>query len=222
MSADAQRRQDLFRALEEQRARISRDLHDITAQQIALIKIQLSLIRKRSRSSLDQEQIDRVLSDVDRLAVCIHGAVSALRPVNLKLHGLAIAIQELAASWRNQLDATIAVDLFEETSTIDSETAAVLYHIVQESLTNIAKHAPTALQISIMLQLTQDRIVLSIEDDGPGFVNQEPDNQLSHWGIVGLQERLSILGGILEISSKKYSGTTVTAYIPWKDERHEN
>ncbi len=221
MDGDAQLCRDIFRALDDQRARISRNLHDQTAQQIALIKIQLELIRKKSKSISEQEQLDRVIGDVDQLAATLHGAVSELRPASLELYGLEAAIHELATVWRARLGSTISVDLFGETSTIGPETASALYHIVQEALTNIAKHAPTASLVSIMLQRTEDRIVLSIEDDGIGLVSQGRPEQPERWGLIGLRERIALVGGFLEVSSKQTSGTTITACIPWKAEYHE-
>ncbi len=221
MDGDEQRSRDIFRALDDQRARISRDLHDLTAQQIALIKIQLGLIKKKSKFISDQEQLDRIIGDVDQLARTLHTVVSELRPASLELYGLESAIQELATIWRGRLSSTISVDLFGEISAIEPEAAAVLYHIVQEALTNIAKHASTASLVSIMLQRTDDRIVLSIEDDGIGFVSHERLEHPKRWGLIGLRERIAVVGGFLEVSSKHASGTTITACIPWKADCHE-
>lgn len=221
MEVDAQHGSETVRALDRQRARISRDLHDQTSQQIALIKIQLTLMRRRAASPSEQEQLDRVIGDVDQLAQSLHDVVSDLRPPVFEAEGLETAIQELAETWRERLGTTICLDLFGETSTIGPEASSVLYHIVQEALTNIAKHASSASLVSIMLQRTEDRIVLSIEDDGMGFVSQPSAGHPERWGLIGLRERIALVGGVLEVSSKQASGTTITACIPWKGDRHE-
>jgi signal transduction histidine kinase len=144
------------------------------------------------------------LQDVRRLAV-------ELRPSALDDFGLVAALERLADSFAEQ--SGISVDfqaaLADERLPAEAETA--LYRIVQESLTNVVKHAQ-ARRVSILLTRKDGAVKAVVEDDGRGF---DPERiRDDGFGLVGMRERLALLGGRLEIESARDAGTTVAAEVP--------
>jgi two-component system, NarL family, sensor histidine kinase DegS len=212
---------DVLRALSEQRARISRDLHDQTAQQIALIKYNLESIKKDFLPHSKPAKLDQIIKDVDRLAVDLQAVVSGLRPVQLEAYGLASSLEELVVDWSGRFGVEASIDFCGAATAIDFTIETVLYHVAQEALTNIAKHASTASQVTVILQCTDEQIVLSVEDNGGGFEQPSSNGPKGRWGLVGLRERLALVGGTLETSSKPDSGALIIARIPLGAEQHE-
>ena len=207
-------RDSLRRVVETQeleRRRLARELHDETGQALASILLGLKALDEKTddagaRTSIEElrELVVATLQDVRRLAV-------ELRPSALDDFGLVAALERLADSFAEQ--SGISVDfqaaLADERLPDDAETA--LYRIVQESLTNVVKHAQ-ARRVSILLTRTNGVVKAVVEDDGRGF-DPERTNDDGH-GLVGMRERLALLGGRLEIESARDAGTTVAAEVP--------
>ncbi|HEX6679337.1 MAG TPA: GAF domain-containing sensor histidine kinase [Gaiellaceae bacterium] len=196
---------------EQERRRLARELHDETGQALASILLGLKALDEKTddagaRTSIEElrELVVATLQDVRRLAV-------ELRPSALDDFGLVAALERLADSFAEQ--SGISVDfqaaLADERLPDDAETA--LYRIVQESLTNVVKHAQ-ARRVSILLTRTNGVVKAVVEDDGRGF-DPERTNDDGH-GLVGMRERLALLGGRLEIESARDAGTTVAAEVP--------
>jgi signal transduction histidine kinase len=206
-------RDSLRRVVETQeleRRRLARELHDETGQALASILLGLRALEEKTdddgaRSSIEElrELVVATLQDVRRLAV-------ELRPSALDDFGLVAALERLAASFAEQ--SGIAVDfqaaLADERLPEEAETA--LYRIVQESLTNVVKHAQ-ARRVSILLTRTNGAVKAVVEDDGKGF---DPEKTTGGFGLVGMRERLALLGGRLEVESARGAGTTVAAEVP--------
>ena len=134
-----------------------------------------------------------------------------LRPSALDDFGLVAALERLAESFAEQT--AISVDfqtaLADERLPADVETA--LYRIVQESLTNVVKHA-RARRVSILLARKEGAVKAVVEDDGQGFDAAEQTGD--GYGLVGMRERLALLGGRLEVESTRDAGTTIAAEVP--------
>jgi signal transduction histidine kinase len=143
------------------------------------------------------------LHEVRRLAV-------ELRPAALDDFGLAPAIERLVDTHRQ--DASIAIDLEIRLGDrrLPADVETTMYRIVQEALTNIAKHA-AATKISVLLTRTPDAAVLVVEDDGEGFDSSRTTDGL---GLAGMRERIALVGGRLRVETSAGSGTTVAAEIP--------
>jgi signal transduction histidine kinase len=207
-------RDSLRRVVETQeleRRRLARELHDETGQALASILLGLKALDEKTddagaRTSIEElrELVVATLQDVRRLAV-------ELRPSALDDFGLVAALERLADSFAEQ--SGISVDfqsaLADERLPDEAETA--LYRIVQESLTNVVKHAQ-ARRVSILLTRANGVVKAVVEDDGRGF-DPERTNDGGH-GLVGMRERLALLGGRLEIESARDAGTTVAAEVP--------
>ncbi len=205
---DAVRR--VVEAQELERARLARELHDETGQALTSIllglrSLETSLDSDDSREALAsvRELVVSTLHDVRRLAV-------ELRPAALDDFGLAPAIERLVDTHRQ--DASIAIDLEIRLGDrrLPADVETTMYRIVQEALTNIAKHA-AATKISVLLTRTPDAAVLVVEDDGEGFDSSRTTDGL---GLAGMRERIALVGGRLRVETSAGSGTTVAAEIP--------
>src|SRR5436190_1053573 len=198
-------------AQELERRRLARELHDETGQAFTSILLGLKALEERmedpgARAAVEELRglVVSTLQDVRRLAV-------ELRPSALDDFGLVAALERLTESFAQQTG--IAVDfqtaLADERLPAEVETA--LYRIVQESLTNVVKHA-RARRVSILLARKNGAVKAVVEDDGRGFDPAEETED--GFGLVGMRERLALLGGRLEVESGRDAGTTIAAEVP--------
>ena len=208
VSRDALRR--VVQAQELERARLARELHDETGQ--ALTSILLGLRQLEDSVETDEarkatadlrELVVATLQDVRRLAV-------ELRPSALDDFGLVPAVERLAATVSAPSGPTVDVAARLGDTRLGQETETVLYRIVQESLTNIVKHAAAG-HVSITLVRKAASAVVVVEDDGSGF---DPDGTL---GIAGMRERVALVGGKLTLETSPGAGTTLVAEVPAPD-----
>jgi signal transduction histidine kinase len=209
------RRQLLERVIaaqEEERRRIARELHDSTSQSLTSLMVGLRTLD----SACDDPQVHcqtqelrqvagHVLEDVHNLAV-------QLRPAVLDDLGLSAALERLVHEWqkRHRIQADVVVHLGSERLPDPIETA--LYRIVQEALTNVARHARARL-ISVLVERRQKEIVAVIEDDGQGFDLQRVHRD-GHLGLLGIRERAELLGGSLTIESSPGQGASLFIRLP--------
>jgi signal transduction histidine kinase len=194
-------------AAEQERRRWARELHDETLQGLGGLQVLLSsAMRRGDRGALEQAVRDAV----EQIGVEIQGLrglITELRPAALDEIGLAPAIQSLgerlAAVEGIEVDVTVDVD-----AGLDPELETTVYRIVQEALTNVAKHAH-AERASIAVSLEYDVLRVEISDDGGGF---DPEAPGEGFGLLGMRERTALAGGRLEIESGD-AGTTVRATL---------
>jgi signal transduction histidine kinase len=197
-------------AQEVERRRLARELHDETGQALASILLGLGALeetfeRDESRLALARirELTVNTLQDVRRLAV-------ELRPKALDDFGLVAALERLTETWSaaTAIGVDFAANLEDER--FSTEAATALYRIVQESLTNVVKHAHAS-HVSILLTRKNGSVVAVIEDDGKGFALTEVR---AGFGIEGMRERVALLDGRLRIESAPGLGTTLVVEIP--------
>ena len=209
VTRDAMRR--VVDAQELERKRLARELHDETGQALTSILLGLKSLEQAVDSEEGREGVSSLrdlvvstLQDVRRLAV-------ELRPSALDDFGLAPALERLVDTYRQQasVPAHLEIRLGDERLTPEIETT--LYRMVQEALTNVAKHAG-ATSVSILLTRTPSSVRLVIEDDGEGFdPGTARDGGL---GLPGMRERVALLDGRLRIESAPGKGTTLAAEVP--------
>ena len=207
VARDALRR--VVEAQELERRRLARELHDQTGQELTSVLLGLKAVedattdeaRETALASV-REQVVETLHDVRRLAV-------ELRPKALDDFGLVPALERLRDTFSEQTGLRVELESqVGERLPADVETA--LYRIVQEGLTNIVKHA-RARTVSIVLARTSGVVTAVIEDDGRGFASDDRGEGL---GLLGMGERLALLGGRLKIESRPSAGTTIVAEVP--------
>ena len=207
-------RDSLRRVVEGQeleRRRLARELHDETGQALTSILLGLKALEERSKDPASRaateelrELVVSTLRDVRRLAV-------ELRPSALDDFGLVAALERLAESFAEQTGISVDFQTALADERLPEEVETALYRIVQESLTNVVKHAQ-ARRVSILLARKDGAVKAVVEDDGQGF---DPAEQTDDgYGLMGMRERLALLGGRLEVESGHDGGTTIAAEVP--------
>lgn len=199
--------------LEEERKHIAREIHDELGQRLTALKMDISLLRLRfGKDPLLLEKLEemRVLAE-GTISVVRHVA-SDLRPSALDL-GLVPAIEWLAQDLESRSDICCRLDLGSEEISMSDAQATVVFRVVQESLTNVARHA-NASEVVIVLSNVNGQLLLKVQDDGCGF---EPNSviQSRGFGLFGMRERTIGLGGKLQIESAPTRGTTVSIEFPF-------
>jgi two-component system sensor histidine kinase/response regulator len=200
-------------AQEEERKRISRDLHDDFGQ---ILTTQLFELRKLQEEATSpgialSERLQMLHDQTNEVFQTIHRLAQDLRPPTLDTLGLVPALKNYCTEFtrRTQIPVTFEVDqaLYE----LPDIYNITLYRTLQEALTNIVKHAQ-ARQVWVELSLEDDEIMLTIQDNGQGFdTSQAQSNGI---GLAGLRERLTLVGGSLQISSNPDRGTILSARLP--------
>jgi PAS domain S-box-containing protein len=202
----------LLSVREEERARISREVHDELGQSLTAVKMDLAWLAGRlpQRNGPILKRIRATRQLADSIIQSIRRISTELRPAVLDL-GLAAAVewqvQEFQA--RSGIQCTVRLLAREE---VASNASTAMFRIFQETLTNVARHAK-ATRAEVVLQKQRDRLVLLIRDNGRGFDQADPSLSKS-LGLLGMRERAAILGGKVNISSAPGKGTTVSAWIP--------
>jgi signal transduction histidine kinase len=209
IARDALRR--VVEAQELERRRLSRELHDETGQALTSILLGLKSLEEtveteeaRSATVALRELVVATLQDVRRLAL-------ELRPSALDDFGLAAALEHLTSSFGEQTGIAVDFGAALGDDRLPGEVETAIYRIVQESLTNVVKHAH-ARRVSISLTRMQSSVKAVVEDDGLGFDPEHVDG--GGFGLVGMRERLALLGGRLRVESRAGAGTTVAADVP--------
>ena len=196
-------------AQELERRRLARELHDETGQ--ALTSILLGL--RSLEDFVDSDHERAAVADIRRLAVetlqGVRRLAVELRPKALDDFGLEAALERLTSNFSEQTG--LAVDFVSGLGEqqLAPDVATALYRIVQESLTNVVKHAH-ARTVSILLARQNGRVKLVIEDDGRGF---DPGSPADGFGIQGMRERVDLLGGSLQVESRAGAGTTLAVEV---------
>jgi two-component system NarL family sensor kinase len=208
---------------EQERARLSRDLHDGISQWLVSIKLQIEAGIIRLQGSFEQreraqaafertaEEIGGVLGEVRRIS-------HALRPALLDDLGLAPALEHLAREFSLHSGMPVRFSSFGAVDALPAAVGTVLFRIAQEALTNIERHADARhIELALVCARARDRVTLSIVDDGAGF---DPEHVAGHpqrgIGLRNMIERLDAIGGRLDIASSA-AGTTVCASVHLKN-----
>ena len=209
VARDAVRR--VVQAQELERQRLARELHDETGQALTSILLGLKPLEEAladhpALAALAElrAQVVSALQNVRRLAV-------ELRPAVLDDFGLVPALERLTDSFAEQSDIRVDFHSALGETRLPSEVETTLYRVVQESLTNIVKHA-SAHNISVSIAPRGSTVAAVIEDDGAGFDPRAVGGE--GVGLLGMRERLSFVDGRLEIESRPGAGTTIVAEVP--------
>jgi two-component system CheB/CheR fusion protein len=214
-------RRDVLRRMvdieERERHRLALEIHDETGQQVTAFLLGLDALRTIcGADERSLEIIQHLETRARELAKDLVGVTLQLRPTALDAQGLAGALRDFAESILR--DSSLEVDFVAtgwDKGRLASPTESALYRVAQEAIVNVLKHAH-ARRLGIVLERGAEAVTLVIEDDGTGFdpaaVPTLPAN--GHSGLVGMRERLHLVGGSLTIESGPGEGTTVLARVP--------
>jgi PAS domain S-box-containing protein len=204
---------------EEERSRIAREVHDELGQMITGLRMDLAWLEKRLPSMAGDSAREplRVKTNamaelLDRMVKTVRQIADDLRPGVLDDLGLAAALEWQARDWQARTGVECRVSASLEGATVTPERGTALFRVFQESLTNIARHA-RATSVEACLRAEAGWLLLEIRDNGRGIT--EPERQRGKsFGLLGMQERATLLGGEFSISGEPGRGTMVRVRIP--------
>jgi PAS domain S-box-containing protein len=213
---DLQRR--LTTAQEDERKRIARELHDQLGQHLTGLGLGLKVVKDVvPHPSPAWDRLNELQALTDRIGRELHQLALELRPTALDDFGLAAALANYTEEWGTRTG--VEVDFHAaglDDGRLPAATETALYRVILEALANVLKHARAA-RVSVVLQGAQGQVVAIVEDDGCGFdpgptlIGPTTEHRL---GILGMRERVALLGGELTIDTEPGRGTTVIATVP--------
>ncbi|MCG6933593.1 MAG: PAS domain S-box protein [Gallionella sp.] len=200
-------------SLEEERKSIAREVHDELGQILTSLRFDVSLIRmKFSKGNSDLIKIVQNMSELsDRAIHGVRNVAENLRPAALDI-GIVSAIEWLCDNFTARTAVPCEIIIPDGYVKLDNDRLVTVFRIVQESLTNVSRHA-NASSVKIVLSLNQGDLCLEVSDDGKGF-NQSKAGERKSFGLLGMSERALSFGGTLNIVSAEGEGTTVSVRIP--------
>jgi PAS domain S-box-containing protein len=204
--------QHLIEVRENERAAISREIHDRLGQSLTALKIDLSWLRwKMTGESEEGMKLNEMIELVNATSLDVHRISSELRPAIFDDLGLAAALEWYCEEFENRTGLKLQMEI-EDLQTGNTIKDLAIYRVAQEALTNIIRHAG-AKKVQIKLHKTKNDIVLTIQDDGVGI---SPDNIRStkSFGLLGMFERAHQSGGHIEIKAHDTGGTSVKVFMP--------
>lgn len=204
----------LVSAEEQERRRIARELHDSFGQQLAALHMNIEVLRSRfGGDAMMHDHIERIRETFERLNSNVDFLAWELRPPSLDLLGLDAAMESYVKEWSQQFRVEAGyegVGVSKLRLTAEAETS--LYRIFQEALQNVHKHA-AADRVNVIFERRDGHAVLIIEDNGKGY-DVEAQDDGHRMGLINMQERAALVGGVVEIESQSGEGTTVFVRVP--------
>ena len=201
----------LLKAQEEERRRISRELHDDTGQALMVLRFQLEMLAGESANEEQKVKTLEALELLDRTIEGLRRTIARLSPRVLEELGLIPAIRRQAQLLAKHAGIKPRLNLPESLDGIDHDLEVALYRSVQEALHNVAKHSQAAHCI-IRLTSAAGKIMLHIEDDGVGFSPRSSHQR--GFGLKGMRERAAALGGSMRVRSEAGKGTQIRIVLP--------
>ena len=213
-------------AQESERQRIARELHDETGQALTAIGLGLRGLtgllgpsnKEHAKQNLHQLELltAHSLDELQRL-------IADLRPSHLDDLGLPSALRWYANTLHERVKLNVHVEIRGEERSVASPVKIALFRIAQEALTNVVKHAQ-AKTVQVVLTYAEDSVHIRVTDDGRGFdMGATSSSKRVSWGLKGMEERTSLLGGWFKVNSRPGEGTTVEVSIPYlQEEADEN
>ncbi len=207
----------LLTAQEQERRRLSRELHDELGQSLLVLKMQIRALERRLADSPQRQDCDRSLRYIDEIIENVRRLSRDLSPAVLDDLGLSAALRHLLDEFRRHPDfPQIHAEMEQVDEFLSREVQINLYRVFQEALTNIAKHAGAS-RVDIRLELRGGRIVGTVADDGRGFdlpgLRAEAEG-LHGLGLAAMEERLRILGGVFQVDSRPGGGSRINFSLP--------
>jgi signal transduction histidine kinase len=208
---------DILSAQEEERKRISRELHDEIGQTLTAINVKLVALKQQA--ALGTASLGKQLVGTQRLLErsmnTVHRFARELRPPLLDDLGLIPALRSYMKEFSKRTRVPVHVTLFAAVERLDGDKRTVLYRVAQEALSNVEKHAH-ATRVNVSIRKTGDVARMEIHDNGKSFQVQRAlfAKKIKRLGLLGMRERVEMVGGSFAVESSPGTGTTVRAEIP--------
>jgi signal transduction histidine kinase len=199
-------------AQEEERRRLSQDLHDETIQDLIALDQKIQLAGRQR----DPENLEAIHREAQKAVQKVRRLSRALRPAYLEDLGLLPALEALAADTASALGIPVPVRAEGRRVALPREAELAVYRIVQEALANVARHA-AARRARVTLRFRRGEVTVTVKDDGAGFSPPPDAAELSrrgHFGLIGMRERAQYVGARLEVQSRPGKGTRVLLTLP--------
>lgn len=203
----------LLRVQEQERRRISRELHDETGQELMVIRLYLGMLENSVKARNPRVKIRETLDVVDRTIDGIRRIIARLSPLLLQELGLIAAIRKEAKDLARDTGVKARVTVSDGIDRLPPETEAAIYRVVQEALHNVAKHAQAHV-VNIQMNQQNGELQLVIEDDGIGIQVRSSSSRGRSFGLAGIKERVGMLGGRVQINSGRGKGTRIEVTVP--------
>ena len=210
----------LLTALEDERRKISRDLHDVVVQTLVGINLQLAELSKSASPRVQtlKMKIARTQRLVEKSVREVHQFARALRPAVLDDLGLNPALRNYLRVVAARENLKINLSTFDGVEALDNEKRTVLFRVAQEALTNVGRHARASI-VDVTVSAVSDAVRIEVHDNGRSFqvpktLSARTNRRL---GLVGMRERVEMVGGVLVIESAPGRGTTVRADVPYSN-----
>jgi signal transduction histidine kinase len=208
----------ILSAQEDERKNISRELHDVIAQTLTGINVRLAALAREAATNT--KGLDRNIARTQRLVEksvdIVHRFARELRPAVLDDLGLIPALHSFVKIFSQRTHIHVHLKVFAEVEKLDITKRTILYRVAQEALTNVARHAQAG-RVEVNIQKLPDCICMKITDDGKSFQVDRVlhGNGSKRLGLLGMRERLEMIGGHFDVESTPGKGTIVTAQIPF-------
>ena len=202
----------ILSAQEDERKKISRELHDVIAQTLTGINLRLSALKKEA--TMNTKGLDRNIARTQRLVEksvnIVHEFARELRPAVLDDLGLIPALHSFVKLFSKRTRIRVHLKVFAGVEQLDTVRRTVLFRVAQEALTNVSRHAHAS-RVEISIQRLADGACMKIEDDGKSFEVERMmrSRGRKHLGLLGMRERLEMVGGHFDIESAPGKGTTI-------------
>ncbi len=204
---------------EEESLRIAREIHDDLGQALTGIKMDLSFFAEELGEQQGPGSKERLIERINAMSSLVDGAITSmrktiteLRPAVLDSLGLVAAIEWQAEEFQRRTGTRCSFSCQVEGREIDSHRSTAIFRILQESLTNVARHAQAS-KVSIVLKKESGAIILDVRDNGKG-ISEEASHKVGSFGILGMKERVLPFGGSIDAQKLPGGGTSVTVRIP--------
>jgi signal transduction histidine kinase len=202
----------LLRVQEEERKRISRELHDETGQALMVIRLYLGMMESGATQRNVRGKIRETVGVVDRAIEGIRRIIGKLSPLVLQELGLVAAIRKEAKHLTKTTGVKTRVLITEDVGRLTPGAEQAIYRVVQEALHNVAKHAQ-AHNATVQITREDNLVHVSVEDDGIGIQGRS-NSRAQSFGLAGIKERVAMLGGASRVVSAKGKGTRVEISVP--------
>lgn len=197
---------------EEERRRISRELQDETGQSLLCIRLKLEMLGRTARKAL-QAPLQETRQLTEHTITEIRRIIGAISPAVLEQLGLAAALRQLATRFRNVYPGHVRLHLPRRLGALPREIEIATFRLVQECFHSIAKHSQAS-TVNLSLHSSDGLLRLNVEDNGVGFEVKAALEKQSSFGLAGMRERVALLGGKLEITSRPKPGARISVELP--------